>query len=680
MKENPPPPVPTASASVLLGPGGPIAEAHGAYETRPQQLDMAAAVEEAIREKRHAVLEAGTGVGKSFAYLVPAVLHARAVRKPVLVCTSTISLQEQLVLKDLPFLEKALKAPFTYALLKGRANFLCLRRLGQAIVGSGDLFERAEEFEALESIARWARSTSDGSRSDLETEPPFSVWDKVCCETGNCIGKKCGDYRGCFFNAARRRAHKADLLVVNYALYFADLAMRQEKGRYLPEHQVVVFDEAHEVESIAAEHLGDEVTFFQVKYLLDGLLNPSERKGFLLMIGARGPALAAVRSARRAAEEFFDGVVAWSETRAPENRRIREKAFVPDPLSPALKELGTTLADTCLGLCDTEGIAAEFNSHLVKAHALAEAVDDIVLQKSPGRVAWAEIGRSAGRLPRVKLKSCPIDVAPVLRELLFKPLESVLCTSATLATAREGGFEYFRRAVGMPDGAVERRVDSPFDYQKQATLVLCPKMPEPNDRERFVPPAAAAIVKYVRATSGRAFVLFTSYDLMKTLRDRLAPVLAEWDIRILLQGEGTSRHRMLQEFKAADGEGLALFGVDSFWQGVDVPGRALSTVILTKLPFPVPSHPYVEAKQELIREEGGEPFEEYFLPEAILKLKQGFGRLIRRKDDRGTVVLLDPRVVTKGYGRRFLAALPQCRMVHEGTGLDAGRADRPTST
>jgi ATP-dependent DNA helicase DinG len=625
---------------------------------------MTAALEEALRSKRHAVLEAGTGVGKSFAYLVPVILHATSTGTPVVVCTSTISLQEQLVHKDLPFLEKALPTRFTYALLKGRTNYLCARRLDLAVRGGPDFFDRAEDADALARIVEWSRTTREGSLSDLESQPPYTVWDKVCSEHGNCLGRKCERQKGCFYQAARRAALKANVIVANYALYFADLALRREGSKFLPDHPVVVFDEAHEVESLAAEHLGHQVSFFQVKYLLDCLLNPSGRKGFLKVLGAPALYHRLIGAARDAADAFFEGVLAWSRTRAPANLRIRERAFVPDPLSAALAELRQGL-EPLAKTCRTEGEASELNSYMVKALALADAVGDIVLQKSGGHVYWAEVGETSRSFLRIAMKSCPVDVAPILGRELFAKRDTVVCTSATLATAREGGFDYFRRAMGMPDAVVERRVDSPFNYREQATLVLCPKIPDPREADAYLPPASAQVVRHVRGTEGRAFVLFTSYALMKAMRDRVGPQLAEWDIRILFQGEGTSRSRMLQEFKAAEGANLAIFGVDSFWQGVDVPGAALSTVVITKLPFPVPGHPLVEAKAERIREAGGNPFEDYYLPESILKLKQGFGRLIRRKDDRGTVVVLDSRVVTKGYGRKFLAALPPCKIVYE---------------
>lgn len=638
----------------LLGPDGPIARAHPAFEVRAEQLRMMEAVETALRTGRHLLVEAGTGVGKTFAYLLPLLRHALDTQKPVTVSTHTINLQSQILDKDVPFLQGALPWKFTAALGKGRSNYVCLRRLDLAREQMRiDAIERAE----LERIVEWASATADGSRSDLPGQPPDAVWSQVQSERDNCMGRRSPHFEGCFYQAARRRLQSANLLVLNHHLFFSDLVLREEGLRYLPETEVAVLDEAHTLPEVAHRHFGLEVSNYQVRFLLHALHHPQKGSGFLAGRGGSAE-IEAVTRALEANGSFFDGVAKWLRGHPEENGRMRLRAAVADPLSDALRAVADRLEAMLLG-ARSEEEQFETQAHWRKTEELAVAVADFVDHSHAGHVYWAE---EAARSGRVTVRASPVDVGPLLKTLLFDRFRCAVLTSATLGVGKDRSLAYLRRNLGIED-ALELQVGSPFDYARQVALYLDRGMPDPRDRDAWLSAVAQRVNRHVRESRGSAFVLFTSFEHMNHVHAALARDLEADGIPVMKQGEGLDRHQMLDRFKREIGS--VIFGVDSFWQGVDVPGAALENVIITKLPFPVPSDPLVAAKSEAIEEQGGNAFQEFLLPETIIKLRQGFGRLIRSRTDRGRVVILDSRVLTKSYGRTVLDSLPACRLIVE---------------
>ncbi len=706
-------PVPASAIERDFGPEGPLARGFGAYETRAGQRDMAATIARTYADGGVALLEAGTGVGKSMAYLVPALRWAAANKERTVVSTNTITLQEQLVGKDLPLLADLLSdQPVRFALLKGWRNYLCLSRLTQAQAASASLFE-APQREELAMLGEWATTTRDGSLSDLPTPPRPDVWDEVAAEGDLCTRLKCGHFDACFVFKARRHAATADVVVVNHSLLLADIAVRRASNNWaeaavLPAYSHLVVDEGHHLEDAAANHLGSSVSNRAVSKLLNRLERRGgrEAKGLLptleTRLMARGDLLSvasldllrarlrpSLEHARGDAAQLFDRIAQWLQSSNLATLRLtpdlHKEAVWRDGLQAALKNLMEALEsigenlrlirerletederdEALLSLLqELRGVGSRTSSQLDALRATLDPPDH-----APGYVRWAELrGRADGgpvrgnSTPTVLLYSVPLDLAPILREDLFGRLSSTVVTSATLTA--DANFNFLLGRLGLDDGEANvetAQFPSPFDYTGNALLVVPSDTPAPN-----VDPAGhhRAVVGHVldvaEASDGGLFVLATSHRDVRALAAALRPAAIASGWPLLVHGED-GRDTLLRRFRES-GRAI-LIGTATFWEGVDVPGHALRGLVITKLPFRVPTEPMVAAQCDAIEARGGDPFMEYMLPHATLRLKQGVGRLIRTATDRGVIVLDDVRVVTKRYGRDLLDALPPAARV-----------------
>jgi ATP-dependent DNA helicase DinG len=775
-------PTGTSLFAALLAPNGPVAsamrEVAGAgFEPRPQQSRMCEGVALAMQRSSTLLVEAGTGTGKSFAYLLPAALRCVLYGQNVVVSTHTISLQEQLIQKDLPVIQRVIDAlvesgslpepatpdgkarPLKPVLVKGRGNYVSVRRLKLASERQDKLFSDPAARRSLHVIEDWAYTTRDGTVSSLPAIERWGVWDKVQSDSGNCMGKKCPNYEQCFFQSARREMEESNLFVCNHALFFSDLALRAQDAGFLPRYEHAIFDEAHTVEEVAGEHFGASLSEGRVAHLLAGLYQSRTGKGYLSQLSlisedlrALERTIALVDRAHDASRRFFEDLARKAESASPDNPRarpwtqqgaaraeggseprvlrIRSAGVVPNDLSPVMRELALRLR----GLREDAKHDAdryELNAYALRAEMIAQDAGLLIEQTAPASAYWIEVtgndsrADGAGASRRVTLACAPLEVAPILKERLFAQPLSVVLTSATLATrgqhraaepaptgpdADAPAFEHTIRQLGC-EHASTMLLGSPFDYPRQVEVFvervgaarpsppndtrdgppthsttnppsparyLAPaddltwlgavppsparaNNPAPREARPNVPPHAQrladAVMKHVRATDGGAFVLFTSFATLNQVARAMERECARLALPLLAQGRDGSRTAILQKFR--EDPRSVLLGAASFWQGVDVRGQGLRNVIITKLPFDPPDRPLVQARGELIQSRGGSPFMEDALPRAVLRFKQGFGRLIRSADDHGRVVILDERVVTTRYGRAFLDALPE---------------------
>jgi ATP-dependent DNA helicase DinG len=638
----------------IFGKTGLIAHHHKDYEYRVGQIKMAEAVLRAFEEKKHLIVEAGTGTGKTMAYLVPAVAAALANNKRVIISTGTKNLQEQLMEKDIPFLQKVLPKKFTAAYMKGRSNYACLYRIKKA--ENQPILEGLDEMDYFEEVRHWSRESETGDRAELVNLPEnISFWSRINAKSETCLGQQCPDFEACFITKMRARADEADIVIVNHHLFFADLNIRgNEYGRVLPDYGAVIFDEAHLIEDIAADYFGFQISSFQMDELARdaGVLPITDAVAArdLIKISAKIAGLA---------DQFW---IRFTQVRAQDGRfPLLANAFAQKTQSGEIQS--TPLGEAYLALDSVldrlETALDVFAEKLTEADSLVRRVrqarfdlEFIVTQAEKNYVYWLE-KRGKGMF----LRASPIDVSTLLQEKLFEKVETVVLTSATLST--NGKFDFIKDRLGLESSKTNSLLaPSAFNYEKQAIIYIPKAMPDPRAPE-YNQIAANEIVKLLQITQGRAFVLSTSNFSMNALFELVSMRV---NFPCLVQGS-MSKAGLLDRFRQTPN--AVLFATSSFWQGVDVRGEQLSCVIIDKLPFAVPTDPIVAARTRFIDDNGGKSFFDYSVPQAVISLKQGIGRLIRSKTDKGVIALLDTRLRTKSYGRDFLNSLPRTRITSE---------------
>lgn len=644
------------SVAEFLAPGGAIARRLSGYEERPEQTALATAIERAFAQRRHLVAEAGTGVGKSFAYLLPAALHADANQGqgPVVISTRTIALQEQLERKDLPFLHAVLPFEWSSVTAVGRNNYLCLRRMHLA-EREQRLLDHPDRAEQLRAIVDWSLSAKDGTKMSLPFQPQPEVWEEVQAEHGNCLQRACKHYDQCHWQRARRRMNTAQVLIVNHALYFSDLALRLAGATFLPVHSMVVFDEAHHLERVATESLGLRLSAATIGWHLKRLHGRRSDKSLLARHGSQ-----TARTLHEELRVLNDGFFLELEGRLGSQREglALGDTVIDEPLTRPLIALATELV-ACSARIEAVDVKMELQARAQGLDTLAAVVRGLC---NPGATAvpfvrWIEPGKSSP-----VLCGSPLDVSATLRKELFGSGLTAVLTSATLGPGDDEQFTWFRGQIGLDERVDTARIGSPFDYDRNVALIVEEGMPDPGQAAgRFREEAAHRTLRHVLDNGGRALVLCTSWDMTRHIAEVLRGPCQEVGIDVYVQGEAPLAQ--LLEHKRNQPTSV-LVGTDSLWEGIDVRGDALTLVVVTKLPFQSPGHPLTKARMDAIAARGGDPFRDWSLPEAILKFRQGFGRLIRSQQDHGKVVIMDPRVRTKGYGRRFLGSLPFGRRAH----------------
>lgn len=637
----------------VFGTGGLISKFHENYEYRSGQIKMAEAVAQAFADKRHLIVEAGTGTGKTLAYLIPAISAALQTKKRIVISTGTKNLQEQLMEKDIPFLQKVLPKKFTAAYMKGRSNYACLYRIQKA--DNQPILDGLDQKRHFEEVREWSRETSTGDRRELVDLPEdLSFWSRINAKSDTCIGQKCPEFEPCFITRMRTGAEAADIVIVNHHLFFADLNVRGNQfGKVIPDYGAVIFDEAHLIEDIAADYFGFQVSNFQI----DELVRDSATLPISDAIATRDIDKTAskisglseqfwIRFAQARTEGRFplqSDVFAYRSTNGEQQATpLGEAYFALDSVLQRLEALLDAFSET----------VPEADSVIRRTRQTRFDLDFIVTQAERNYVYWLE-KRGKG----IFLRASPVDVSELLREKLFEKVETCILTSATLSSS--GKFDFIRERLGLDTGKTTGMVaPSAFDYEKQAIIYLPKAMPDPRSPE-FTQLAAGEIVKILQITNGRAFVLSTSHSSMKALYELVSSRVT---FPCFVQGS-MSKTGLLEKFRETPN--AVLFATASFWQGVDVQGEQLSCVIIDKLPFAVPSDPIVAARSRFVDENGGNSFFDYSVPQAVISLKQGIGRLIRSNSDRGVIALLDPRLRTKRYGKDFLTSLPRMRITSD---------------